>query len=377
MQAIVARRIGEGDHAAAREVASRGLAYALVGSAVVGVGLYLLRPALFSMMQTSPEVTAMGSAYLTVMIYGIWTLFLSFVITDVFQAAGDTFTPMVLVAGSLALNAVLDPLLIFGGFGLPALGIAGAAWATVASRLLFIVVGLALMLRGNRHFRLGRLLPERFDWRTFGRVLRIGLPPSVNGVLFAFVYMILTRAVSRFGDESIAALRIGHLVEFVNYCTGLGFAAAASTLVGQNLGAGRPERAAEAMRRILWVLCAIVGAASIPFFACPQWIVRAFSADPQVVAAGTRYLLILGLSQVFMVVETTVDGGFSGAGDTVPPTLVTVPLTVARIPLSWLMAFTLSMGVEGVWWSISGTTILKGILVWLWWRTGRWQRRVV
>jgi putative MATE family efflux protein len=284
---------------------------------------------------------------------------------------------MKLMAGTLVLNAVLDPILIFGWWGAPEMGVAGAAWATVIARLVFLFWGLWLLKRGTHRIRLTRLLPDSYDWRTYFRVLRIGLPPSVGGVLFAGVYMVLTRAVSGFGDQAIAALRIGHIVEFVNFCTGLGFAAAATTLVGQNLGAGRPDRAERSMRRILLVLSAIVGAVTVSFFVVPQWIVRFFSSDPAVIAHGARYLLILGVSQVFMVVEVAVVGGFAGAGDTLPPTVVTVPLTLARIPLAWLLAYTLSIGVEGVWWSISGTTVLKGILVWLWWRTGRWKRRVV
>jgi putative MATE family efflux protein len=377
VQAIIARRIGEGDLPAAQEVAARGLVYALVGSIAVGVLLYPARAPLFALMQTSEAVTIVGNSYLTIMIHGISTLFLSFVITGIFQAAGDTATPTKLAAGSLALNAILDPVLIFGWWGVPAMGVAGAAWATVGSRLLFVVWGAALLRKGTRRFRMERLLPREFHWRTFGAVVRIGLPPSVAGILFAGVYMVLTRTVSDFGDQAIAALRIGHIVEFVNYCTGLGFATAAGTLIGQSMGAGRPDRAADAMARILALAAGIVGVVTVWFFAAPDWIVRIFSADPQVIAVGSRYLLILGVSQVFMVIEQTVSGGFSGAGDTMPPSLITIPLTLLRIPLAWGLAYSLGLGVEGVWWAISGTTILKGALIWLWWRTGRWRRRAV
>jgi putative MATE family efflux protein len=372
-QASIARRIGEGDRAAADETARQGVLFALITSVVLGAVLLAVRVPLFGLMNTSPEVARQGLDFLTVMIWGIATLFLSFVLTSIFQAAGDTFTPMKLMGMTLVLNAGLAPALMFGWLGLPAMGIRGTALSTVIARGVFAVVGLALLVRGRSGIRVSLARPVRIDWRLYGRVLRIGTPASLAGILFAAVYMALVRYVKDFGDVSIAALRIGHTAEFTNFSTCLGFAAAAATLVGQNLGAGRPDRAQQAVHRILVLLSAAIGAVTVAFLALPGPIVRIFSADPRVIAAGTDYLIILAYSQVFMGIETALAGGFSGAGDTLPPTLVSVPLTLLRVPLAWALTYRLGMGVDGIWWAISGTTILKAVVLLIWFRAGRWK----
>lgn len=372
--AVIARRIGEGDTRSAQEVAVQGLIFSVITSAVLGVFLLALREPLFAMMKTSPEVTRLGISYLTVLIYGILSIFASFVITAILQAAGDTYTPMRLMFWSLLLNAVLDPLLIFGWYGFPEMGIIGAAWATIISRIFFVLWGLKFLIGGKGKIRLIR--PDRFavDWGLFGKVVRIGIPASVAGILFSLVYMFLTRYVSGFGDHCIAAMRIGHMVESINFFTGLGFASAAATLVGQNLGANQPARAEKAIYRILFMLSCLTGLATIFFFITPELIVRIFTQDPLVISVGASYLVILAYSQLFMGVEITVAGAFSGAGDTLPPMLVSIPLTILRVPLAYLLIQFTGMGVDGVWWAISSTTIFKGVLITLWFKTGRWTR---
>jgi putative MATE family efflux protein len=372
-QAAIARRIGEGDRASADETARQGVLYAVITSVVLGAILLAVRVPLFDMMGTSPEVTRQGLAFLTTMIYGITTLFLSFVITSIFQAAGDTFTPMKLMLLTLVLNAAIAPVLMFGWLGLPAMGIRGTALSTVIARGVFSVAGLVLLVRGRGGIRLSLARPFRVDWRLYGRVLRIGTPASLAGILFAAVYMVLVRYVKDFGDESIAALRVGHIAEFLNFSTGLGFAVAAATLVGQNLGAQRPDRAEQAVTRILVLLSALIGAVTVVFLALPAPIVRIFSADPRVIAAGAEYLVILAYSQVFMGVETVVAGGFSGAGNTLPPMVVSVPLTLVRIPLAYVLTYRLGLGIHGIWWAISGTTIVKAVILVIWFRAGRWK----
>ena len=289
IHAAVARRMGEGDRAEAGRVASQGVAFAVIASVVLGAGLLALRGPLFSLMQTSLEVTDLGSRYLTVLLYGIPTLFLSATVTSILQASGDTYTPMKLVFWSLLLNAVLDPLLIFGLAGFPALGIAGASVATVCARLFFVVWGLRILWKGRRGLRVGWPAPISVDWRLFARVARIGLPPALAGFTFSFIYMILVRVVGDYGDHGIAALRIGHIVEFINYCTGLGFSTAAATMVGQNLGAGAPDRAERSVYRILVILSALIGTVTVFFFVVPSGIVSLFSSDPRVIAMGSVY----------------------------------------------------------------------------------------
>lgn len=151
-------------------------------------------------------------------------------------------------------------------------------------------------------------------------------------------------------------------------------AVGAAALVGQALGAGRPDRARDAA----W-LCVGAGSAfallwSLPMLLAPQRLALAFTGDEEVVAIASTYLVVIGWSQVLMTVEIVLDGAFSGAADTMPPLVVGVPLALARIPLAWLLAHPLGLGVEGIWWALSVTSMAKGLLLAWWFQRGRWTR---
>lgn len=399
--AIIARRMGEGKVREAERSAALGLGFSLVVSLVVAVVMWLALPTFFDMMGTDPQVTKEGMIYIKVLLVGAPLIFISFTIQQVFQAAGDTVSPMWLMAVSLAMNLVLDPVLMIGLGPFPKMGIAGAAVATVISRLMMVMVGLCLLGRGQRlsrgriNFpilaRFGRVWPSPtegylhlqgketgyWDWPLFGRILRIGLPTSISMAMFPFVYMVLVRIPAEYGPSQIAALRIGHTVEGMSFFLALGFSIATATCVGQNLGAGKPIRA----RNAALVSTAIMAVTLLVFSVCFRFfsyqISSVFSPDPVTIAAGATYLKILAWSQVFMGVEIVLGGAFSGAGDTMPPMAVAVPLNLLRIPLGYFLSGTLGWGVVGVWWAISGTSILKGLVLAAWFARGKWVEKAL
>lgn len=397
--AMVARRIGEGDQAAAEVTATRGLAYALALSLVVGTALWVLTPTLFQVMGTSEEVTRRGAGYLRVILAGCPLIFLSFQILRTFQAAGDTVTPMWLMATTLLINTGLDPVFMLGLGGLPAMGLPGAALATVVARLVFVVLGLRL-LAGRKRIgrpdassarRLGKLRPaviegaiglradawKRWDWSLLLRMMQIGLPMAVSQTLFPAVYMVITRLPASYGPEYVAALRIGHTVEGVSFFLALGFSVAAATCIGQNLGAGKPGRAARAGWLAAGMVAGALAVFGLCFFLLSGPIASVFTSDPAVVRAAALYLEILAVSQAFMGLEIVLGGAFAGAGNTVPPMAIFVPLNVARIPMAYALAGPAGLGVSGVWWAISGSTILKGLAVGAWFLRGRWKAQEV
>jgi Na+-driven multidrug efflux pump len=399
--AMLARRIGANEIAQAEQIALKGLWYAFAVSLVVGSVIWVLAPSLFRLMGSDPAVRALGEKYLRVILCGCPFIFLSFTVQRIFQSVGDTVTPMWLMLLSLLLNVVLDPVLMLGLFGFPRLGVAGAALATVIARFLMSLLGISLLLSrkriGTRRFdhpflrllriglptitggylRLAQGTPFKWDWALFGSILRIGLPNAVSQTLFPVVYMIITRLPAAYGPKYIAALRIGHTVEGVSFFLALGFSMAAATCVGQNLGAKKPERAARSGWIAAGIVSLILSIFSVLFFVIPSMIGAVFSPDQGTIQASATYLRILALSQVFMGIEIVLVGAFSGAGDTVPPLAYLAPLNVARIPLAYLLAGTAGFGINGVWWAISGTSILKGLVIaWLFYRGG-WKRKMV
>ena len=401
ISATLARRIGEGDLPKAEYIAAKGIQYALLLSIVIGATLWFLVPALFVLMGTNVEVTELGTRYLRVILLGCPLIFLSFTIQRIFQAEGDTVTPMWLMFFTLLINTVLDPVLMLGLLGFPRLGVAGAALATVIARLFMVVSGIWL-LRGRLRFGTKRLenpvlryvphslpvitrgrLKLRFDhntgmdWGLFISTLRIGLPNAVSQELFPLVYMIVTRLPAAYGPQYIAALRIGHTVEGISFFLALGVSIATATCLGQNLGANRPARAARAGWIATGIVVAVLFVFSVLFFLFSRQIGSVFSPDLDAIVASAAYLEILAFSQIFMGIEIVLEGAFSGAGNTVPAMVITVPLNLARIPMAYVLAGFFGLGINGVWWSISGSSIAKGLVMAFWFSRGRWKRKKV
>lgn len=393
LTALAARRHGEGDPAEAARVAGGALAFAVLLAMLIGVGGIAGVDALFAFMQTPPEVTALARDYLRIYLAGLPLIFGYFCVDATFRASGDTRTPLVILGVSVAATVLLDPILILGVGPAPKLGIAGAAVALVATRGTACLVGAWLLWRRGMLRWPGESRSRPAARRPGGgaapamvaamaamatvarRVLRIGLPTAVTGVIFSFIYVALTRTTTRFGTPALAALGLGHRIESWLYMIGVGFGAAAAAIVGQNLGARRVARA----ERAGWITMAFgmvpAAAMCVASLTIPESLALAFTNDPTVVYETARYLRINALSQLFLPAEIVLEGALGGAGDTVPPMLTSTALTALRIPLAaW---WSVEWGPAGIWWAISLTAAGRGVAMMLLWRSGRWKHKTV
>jgi putative MATE family efflux protein len=355
--AVLAAAVGAGDRAAVDRAASAGQALAAWGSiSVLGVGLWFASP-VFRFMGTSDQVTSAGLTYLVVILFGMPAYFLFAWISAVFRAVGDATTALKLLALGAVVNVVLDPVLIFGVGPVPALGVGGAAAATVCSWLVAFARGWWMLGRlGVRPGATDLVRPPREEsWQA----LKVGLPLGLEGALFSLIYIVLTRFTTLFGTDAVAALGVGHKLEVFNYFVCAGMGAAATTLVGQNLGAGDPARAGRSAWRTLFLTTLPVGVVTGLLVLFPEAAVAVFIPDPDVVAAGVTYVLLVGLSQVFMATEVVLLGAFAGAHWTAVPATVEIGFTAARIPLAFHLVQQ-GWGVEGVWFAIAVTTVIKG-----------------
>ena len=365
LTAVAARRHGEGAHGMAAVVAGTTLTLGLALGVLVGAGGWLLVPALFDVMHTPAQVTDLGRLYLTTYLVGAPLVFGFFAVEATFRASGDTRTPLILLGTSVVLNVALDPLLIVGAGPLPALGIAGAAVAAVLTRGAALGMGFVILTRR----RLVRL--SVFDWRSAFTALRIGLPVAFTGVFFSFVYIGLTRITTRFGVPALAALGIGHKLEGLSYMVSVGFGLASAAIVGQNIGAGRVDRARSAGWLTASYAAGLGSIVGVAFIAFPDLMVGIFTSDPDVIADGSMYLRAMALAQVSMGFEIVLQSALGGAGYTVMPMLWNAVFTAARIPLAaWLAGI---LGVAGVWWAIGLTAVARGIAMALLWRGERWH----
>src|SRR5688572_3950494 len=287
--------------------------------------------------------------YLGTYLLGTPLLFGHFAVDAAFRASGDARTPFVLLAVSVGVTLVLDPVLILGLGPAPALGIAGAAIATVTTRGVAFALGVWLAIRR------GLMRFGAFDWRAIGNICRVGLPTAATGVMFSLIYVFVTRSATQFGTPALAALGIGHRVESWLYMIGVGFGAATAAIVGQNLGAGRPDRA----ERAGWLATGFCTALGLVACVLELWIPERFAAlftsDPAVVAEAANYLRIAAVSQLAICAEIVLEGGLGGAGHTLAPMVASTSLTVSRIPLAaWAAP---RFGSAGIWWVISLTAM--------------------
>ena len=357
---VLARAIGAEDSESAIRSAAAGQTLGVWGSAIVSAIGLLVSHATFAFMGTEAVVTAEGLKYMWVIFAGIPLYFLFVWLSAAFRAVGDAQTPLRLLALAAAVNLLVDPILIFGLGPMPALGVTGAALATVASWLVASAWGWVLLGRLGIRPRVFAFLRPPLDetWRA----LKVGLPLALEGALVSLIYILLTRVITTFGTPAVAALGIGHKLEVLNYFVCAGVGAAATTLVGQNLGAGESRRAIRCAWRALFLTCIPVGAITAFLVAFPNIAIGVFSGDTEVIAAGVTYVLMVGLTQLFMAAEVVMLGAFAGTQWTIWPAVIVVVLTALRVPLAmWLVAR--GWGVEAVWFAIASTTVIKGLFL--------------
>ena len=355
--AVLANAVGADDESGARRAASAGQALAVWGSAMVSAIGLATAHTVFVFMGTASDVSADGEQYLWVILLGMPAYFVFTWLAAAFRATGDARSPLKLLALAAVVNLIADPILIFGLGPIPALGVTGAALATVAAWLVSAARGWVLLGRlGLRPVVRELLRPPRVEtWKA----LKVGIPLGLEGAFFSVIYIFLTKVTTDFGTPAVAALGVGHKLELLNYFVCAGMGAAATTLVGQNLGAGNPLRAARATWRTVFLTCLPVGAVTLVLVCFPARVVAVFNADQAVVDAGTTYVLLAGLVQIFMVFEVVFLSAFAGAQWTAVPAVVEMGLTAARVPIAMALV-SLGFGVEGIWIAIAGTTILKG-----------------
>ncbi len=366
--ALVARKEGAGD----RETIGETLMQGLWVTSLMTVALMALMPfrdLYFDLLGYTPggDAYRLGSEYIRVCLLGCGTLAVYAVVTAAFRALGQTRTALVLTAITLVANLILDPTLIWGWGPFPELGIGGAAWATSIANASGAAVGLAVLARRGI-----RLVPAPPDRASAWLITRIGTPITIAGLGFSAVYVLLGRIISGFGSHHMAALGIGHRLESLAYMITVGFSVGAATMVGQHLGAGSPERAAQSVAAANRICVAFMLPCAALLIVGAPWFFDAFTDDPEIIRSGTVYLRWQAVVFVAMGVHVIYEGAFSGAGDTDPPLIIGGSLTVARIPMAIILGTTLGLGITGVWIAIALSTGLKAVGSWWWWRRGTW-----
>jgi putative MATE family efflux protein len=323
-------------------------------------------------MGAEPAVMDQGERYLSVVLGGAPLPMIALTCESIMRAVGDTRTPLLVDLCAVSLNAVLDPLLIYGWGPFPAMGVAGAAWATVIAQAVMVATYLWLAWRGHRAFPLRRSAPG-VPVRIAGLV-RVGIPAALIGMLFSVVYIVFARSAARFGAASMAIVGIANRIEAIQFIVALSIGTAGATLVGQNLGAGRPDRAALVIRTgVRWVV--VVGVAlTLVLLAFPGMFITLFTRDASVYEIGVPYLRVLALCFVFTGVEIVTAEAVIGSGHTAALSWIFCVVSIVRIPLAFLVPDWTGTGALGIAWVITATCIVRSLLIVVWAARGTWKQ---
>lgn len=374
--ALVARRSGEKD--------PRGAARAGVQAVVIGIAISMLfgfagawfAPELLGGMGASPEIVEMGASYTRVMYAGMATILLLFLNNAIYRGVGDAATAMRALWIANAINLVLDPCLIFGWGPFPELGLTGAAVATTIGR------GTGVLYQFWNFRRSKRLLMTREDVAIDIGVIKSLLRLSAGGVgqmlIATASYVALVRILATFGSAVLAGYVISIRIVIFIILPAWGLSNAAATLVGQNLGAGKPERAEKAVWLTgMWNMF-FMGIVTVVFLLLAPEIVGIFTTDPDVLPVGVDCLRIISYGYVFYAWGMVMMQAFNGAGDTVTPTWINFfCFWMFQIPLAYILAKHIAIGPAGVFWAIALAYSLSAVVGVVLFRRGKWKEKVV
>ncbi|MGL4336800.1 MAG: MATE family efflux transporter [Turicibacter sp.] len=308
------------------------------------------------------EVVQMADTYLVVMALGMLFYFINPVFTAIFNGAGDSKTPFIINTIGLVFNIIFDPILILGFGPIPAMGVFGAAIATVVAQIIVSVFFVIAMKKNKSEFLKINVF-QKPEWMYMKTLCKIGLPGAIQSGLFTIFSMVLGRIVAAYGPIPIAVQKVGSQIEAISWMTAGGFSTALGAFVGQNYGARQLERIEKGYKATMGLAIVLGTFATILLIGFGRPLFSFFLPEADAIEQGNVYLQILGVSQLFMCVEITTQGLFNGLGRTYIPSIISIIITGSRIPLAYFLAQPHILGIDGVWWAITMTSIAKGIIL--------------
>ncbi len=365
----VAQCYGKGDMESAKKYISNGFQLDFFIALMYSLFLILFRHQLIGFFNLQDEnVIKMSVDYLTIIGIGITFHFLNPIFSATLNSTGNSITPFKINTIGLIANIIIDPILIFGLGPIPSLGIKGAALATILAQffvtMIFIFIGKTY---GTIYSHIKLFVKP--DMEIIKNIVKLGIPPFLQSGLHAAINMVITKIVAGFGPVAVAVQSIGSNIESLTWMTADGFSSAISAFTGQNYGAKKLERIKEGYIQGIQILGGIGILTTVLLIFGAEILFTIFVPnDPAAIREGIIYLRILGLSQFFMSIEIGTTGAFNGLGRTLPPTVNGVVLNALRIPAAIFLSST-ALGLSGVWFSISISSIFKGIILFIWFRS--------
>ena len=374
---LVSRRIGEKNPDAASVAAFQAILTGIIVSLLIGIPGALFSKKLLGMMGSSQPIVEIMSGYTTIMLGGNIVIMMLFIINAIFRSAGDAAVAMkVLWIGNI-INIILDPCLIFGLGPFPHMGVTGAAVATNIGRGTAVLVQFYLLFFGKKRIRLS-IKHLEVNFRIMLKLLKLSIGSIGQNLIGTTSWIALVRIISMFGSEVVAGYTIAMRIIGFTLLPSWGISNAASTLVGQNLGAKKPARAERAVWVTGWINMILLGIIGLILVLFPEIFIRIFIGNETVVKSGVLGLRIVSIGFVAYGLGMVLVNSFNGAGDTSTPLKINIfAFWCIEIPLAWLLAIKAGFNEEGVFIAIVVAESLMTLIAWLVFRRGKWKLKEV
>lgn len=361
----VAQSTGRNDNKEIKSYVRNSIQMVIGLALLYGLILILFRKSLIGFFNLGDEeIVKWAIDYLVVVSIGFVFFFINPIFTAIFNGYGDSKTPFIINSVGLIINVILDPLLILGIGPFPRLEVIGAAIATVIAQM---IVTLIFIIKAKKTPILfsGINIFKKPDLDHTHRITKLGLPAALQSGLFTIISMVIARIIAQWGPTAIAVQKVGSQIESISWMTAGGFQTAMGAFVGQNFGAKKWERIKRGyiVGMVIVSIIGILATLLLVFGARPLFTI--FIQEEEAIRLGIDYLIILGYSQFFMCIEITTAGAFHGLGKTVPPSIVSISLNLLRIPVALILSAT-SLGLNGIWWAISISSMFKGLIITTW-----------
>jgi len=375
--AMVARRVGEKNPEEAAVASVQAIGIGVLVSVLIGMVGVVYADRILELMGGSEEVIREGAIYTRIAMGSNVVIMLLFLLNGIFRGAGDASLAMQSLWLANGINIILDPILIFGIGPFPELGLKGAAIATATGRGVGVLFQFWLLVRGSSVVRL-TFEHLRVRWDIIRRLVKVSANGAFQFLISSASWIFLMRIIALFGDEAVAGYVIAIRLIIFTILPSWGLSNAAATLVGQNLGAGHPERAERSVWRAGLINTIFLMSVSVIYIIFAPQIIQIFDDTPAVVEAGVVTLRIICLGYIFFGYGMVLSQAFNGAGDTRTPMLINIVcFWLLEIPLGYFLAVTLEMGLAGVCWAIAIAETMLAIMAAILFKRGKWKKVMI
>ncbi len=374
-QVQVGQSLGAKDEDGAARYGKIAFQLAIIAGLIYGLIAILFHKSLVAFfMLDNQQIVVDAEKYIMMTCGGIIFFYLNQIFAGMWTALGNSKVTLLATLVGLSINIVLDPILIFGIGPFPKWGVLGAAFATVFAQLVVCIVFCCISVKETSLFCKMRNWKHMEPYET-KKIISIGFPAGIQSIFFTCISMIIARMITGFGDAAIAVQKVGTQIESISWMTAEGFGTAVNAFTAQNYGANQQKRVNQGYRTAMMIMTIWGILTSFVLIVFPGPIFQIFIQEEAMLSLGIDYLRIVGYSQLFMCLELATAGAFQGLGKTMPPSISGITFTIIRIPLAYVLCNT-SLGLNGIWWAISISAIVKGIVLPLWFLKGRRRQSI-